>query len=108
MVLILKGLIRPSMLWYNGELMRENVSRAVAVTYSPDFPAPIVVAKGERNAAERLVAIAKEYGIDIREDEKLADGLFILDIGSMIPEEFYEIMAEILSFVYFTRSKRDE
>jgi len=88
--------------------MRENTSKAVAVTYSPDFPAPIVVAKGEKRAAERLVALAGEYGIDIREDEKLAENLFFLDIGSMIPEELYEVMAEILSFVYLTRSKKNE
>lgn len=86
--------------------MRDSVSKAIAVTYSPDFPAPIVVAKGERIAAERLVKMAREYGIDIKENRQLADNLFFLDIGSMIPEELYELMAEILSFVYLARSKK--
>lgn len=86
--------------------MEEMFSKAIAVTYSSDFPAPIVVAKGERIAADRLVKMAREYGIDIMENRELADNLFFLDIGSMIPEELYEVMAEILSFVYLTRSKK--
>lgn len=87
--------------------MQEDALKAVAVTYSPDFPAPIVIAKGERQAAQRLVALAEEYGVEIQENEELAENLFFLDIGSLIPEELYAVMAEILSFVYLTRSNRN-
>ena len=83
-------------------------AKAVAVTYSPDLPAPVVVAKGEKRAAERLIALAKEYGIDVEENSDLAESLFYLDVGSMIPEEMYEVMAEILSFIYLTRLKQNE
>jgi flagellar biosynthesis protein len=81
------------------------MEKAVAVKYHQDLPAPFVVAKGKRALAKKLVQMAKEHGIEIIEEETLADRLVTLDIGSWIPEDLYAVMAEILAFVY--TSERD-
>ena len=49
--------------------------------------------------AERIKQIAAEEGIEIVEEPNLADALVELPLGSLIPEQFYKIVAEILVFV---------
>lgn len=84
--------------------MRE---KAVAVKYIRDLPAPFVVAKGKENIARKLVRIAREHDITILQDEKLSERLFELETGEFIPEEVYEVVAEILAFVYNTTGKME-
>lgn len=80
------------------------MDRAVAVKYAAGLPAPFVVGKGRNEVARRLVAIAKEHGVHLFEAPDLAESLFALDVGDWIPEEYFEIIAEILAFVYRMRS----
>jgi len=58
------------------------------------------MAKGKQELAERLITIAKENGIRIVDDDALADSLFLFDPGNFIPEYLYEVVAELLAFVY--------
>ena len=51
-------------------------------------------------ANKELIKIAKEHGIEIVENQETVDSLFMLDIGEYIPESLFEIVAEILAFVY--------
>lgn len=81
--------------------------KAVAVKYIRDLPAPFVVAKGKENIARKLVRIAREHDITILQDEKLSERLFELETGEFIPEEVYEVVAEILAFVYNTTGKME-
>jgi type III secretion system FlhB-like substrate exporter len=85
-------------------LVRE---KAVAVKYIRDLPAPFVVAKGKENIARKLVQIARDHDITILQDEKLSERLFELETGEFIPEEVYEVVAEILAFVYNTTGKME-
>lgn len=76
---------------------------AVALKYEHGTdPAPKVVAKGQGTMAEQIVAIAKENGIEIREDAPLVEMLSMLEIDSLIPLEAYAAVAEILAYVYKT------
>jgi len=81
--------------------------KAVAVKYIRDLPAPFVVAKGKENIARKLVQIARDHDITILQDEKLSERLFELETGEFIPEEVYEVVAEILAFVYNTTGKME-
>lgn len=79
---------------------------AVALTYdSEKDDAPRVAAKGKGYIAEQIIALAKEHGIEIREDTDLAALLSKLDIDTVIPLEAYAAVAEILSYIYKTNDK---
>ena len=75
------------------------MEKAAAIRYSEDLPAPIVLAAGKGVLARRIEEIAREQGIRIVNQTDLADALVELPLGSLIPEQFYRIVAEILVFV---------
>jgi flagellar biosynthesis protein len=68
-------------------------------------PAPIVSAKGKGYIAEQIIALAREHGIEIRQDADLAKLLSAIEIDSPIPIEAYMAVAEILSYLYRTNQK---
>jgi len=79
----------------------EKVRRAVALKYNSETDsAPKLVAKGEREIAERIIKIASEKGVPIVEDPYLVSILYKLDFYEEIPEEVYEAVAAILATVY--------
>ncbi len=74
---------------------------AVAIKYDADkMNAPQITAKGQRLWAEKIKAIAKENDIPVFRNISLAQALNKMEIGSEIPEELYEAVAEILQVVY--------
>jgi flagellar biosynthetic protein FlhB len=75
---------------------------AVALKYEPEImDAPKVVAKGQRLVAEKIKAIARQFGVPIVEDKFLARSLFkMAEVGEEIPYELYRAVAEVLSYVY--------
>jgi len=75
---------------------------AVALKYdrTQKNSAPTVVAKGERLWAEKIIAEAEAAGIPIVRNVPLAQALNKLDLGDDIPEELYQAVAEVLTFVY--------
>ncbi len=75
---------------------------AVAVQYLPDqMQAPIVVAKGADFLAEKIREVAKENDVPIIENKPLAQVLYkIVKINSLVPENLYRAVAEVLAFVY--------
>ena len=75
------------------------VRKSIALQYNDLLPAPFVVAKGKGELAAKLLALAKEHGVDIVEEAELAESLFWLDVGEFIPEQFYSAVAEILAYV---------
>ena len=81
--------------------MSKERKKAVALRYKPEEKsAPRVTAKGEGEIAEKIIALAKEYGIAIHEDRDLVSVLSKLDLNEEIPEELYKTVAEILVFIY--------
>ena len=75
------------------------MDKAVAVKYNQDLPAPFILAKGRGELAEIIAKIAGKNGVEIINMPELADNLIELEAGSLIPEEYYEIIAELLVFV---------
>ena len=76
-----------------------RMEKAAAIHYSQDLPAPVVLASGKGMLARRIVEIAEREGIQIMDKSDLADALVELPVGSMIPEDLYRIVAEILIYV---------
>ena len=91
----------------NFEQANEIVERktAVAIHYDEDDIAPRIVAKGKGEIADRIIAVALENNIPIQEDTVLAKALAQVDLEEMIPPELYNVVAEILAFVYRLRMK---
>jgi flagellar biosynthetic protein FlhB len=82
---------------------------AVALRYSGDAAAPIVVAKGKDIVAARIRAIAAEHGVPVIPDPPLARSLHAsVEVGTQIPDELYGAVAQVLAFVYRTAGRRAE
>ncbi len=80
---------------------------AVALRYNEDKDAaPRVLAKGAGNVAQKILDLAKEHKIPVREDPDLVEALAKLDIGSFIPSELYPAVAEVLAYVYRQNQRR--
>lgn len=76
-----------------------KIKTAVALSYDPEDEAPKVIASGKGYLADKIIQKAKEADIPLHQDEKLANTLSKLEIGDMIPQELYEVVAEVLLFV---------
>jgi flagellar biosynthesis protein len=84
-------------------------TRAVALEYDPEESvAPVVTASGRGELAERILALAREHGVPIREDPDLVALLAQLDVGQVVPPELYPVIAEVLAFVYRLRGYAEE
>lgn len=75
--------------------------QAVALRYQAgSMEAPVVTAKGKGVIAENIIKQAKDNRIPIQEDPSLVEVLGKLDLNQQIPPELYQVVAEILAFVY--------
>ena len=74
---------------------------SVALRYSADALAPVVVAKGQDLLALRIREIARYAGIAVVPDPPLARAVHgSVEVGQMIPEELFQAVAELLAYVY--------
>lgn len=77
-----------------------KVREAAALKYDPEKDgAPVIVALGSGNVAEKILEVANENQVPVYRDAELAHILSNFDVGDEIPPELYEIVAEILVFV---------
>lgn len=67
--------------------------------------APKIIAKGHGALAEEILAVAKEHGVLIHEDEELTKLLAKMELGDSIPKELYLIIAELIAFSYVLQGK---
>ncbi|ASS91573.1 MAG: hypothetical protein C6W58_09545 [Bacillaceae bacterium] len=75
--------------------------KAVALSYNDEKDAaPKVSAKGKGYVAEKIIEKARENNVPIQEDPSLIELLSEVEINEQIPEELYEVVAELLSFIY--------
>jgi flagellar biosynthesis protein len=80
--------------------------QATALGYEPGKDvAPRVLATGKGAVAEKIITLAQENNIPIREDPVLAAALATVDLNETIPPELYKVVAEILAYVYRIRLK---
>ena len=73
--------------------------RATALRYE-GTGAPKVTASGQGYIAERILEVARENGIPIREDPALSRALEALELGEEIPEDLYKAVAEAIAWAY--------
>jgi flagellar biosynthesis protein len=75
--------------------------RAVALRHAPGgHGAPEIVAKGRGKLAERILALARDNDVAVREDADLVALLSLCDVGDEIPVELYQAIAELLAYLY--------
>ncbi len=81
--------------------MKETRKRAVALKYDPHQDnAPRLAAKGMGAAAEKILELAAQKGIPVKEDPDLVLSLMELDWHEEIPPVLYQVIAEVLAFAY--------
>lgn len=78
--------------------------KAVAIKYVQDLPAPFLVAKGKAKLADMLIEIAKKHNISVVQRPELTESLYEFDLGTFIPEEIYEIIAQLLAYIFWLRA----
>jgi len=82
-----------------------KVRKATALAYEPGADkAPKIIATGRGEIADGIIQTAREADVPVYEDAHLADVLGTLKLGTEIPQELYEVVAEVLAFV----SRMDE
>lgn len=79
----------------------KNKQKAVALSYNGQIDtAPKVIAKGEGRIAANIIRRAEEYQIPITSEPSLVELVSKLDINQTIPEELYQVVAELFAFIY--------
>ena len=75
--------------------------KAVVLKYDVDkSKAPKITGFGKGQIAEKILKVAEDNKVPFYEDASLVELLSKLAINSEIPPSLYNVVAEILSFVY--------
>jgi flagellar biosynthesis protein len=83
--------------------------KAVALKYNLEQDvAPVVIASGYGEVAERIINIAEERGIPVYRDDSAASMLCMLEVGASIPEDLYQIVATIYIQIMETANRIKE
>ena len=83
--------------------LKEKNKRQTAVALkdrTAEKMVPQVVAAGRGEIAEKIMQLAFENGIKVKEDGALAEMLAAVELDSPIPSEAFMAVAEILYYVY--------
>lgn len=76
--------------------MSRSKQKAVALKYNAEQDtAPVVIASGYGNVAEKIIDIAEQKGIPVFRDDSAASLLCMLEVGTSIPSELYQVVAAI-------------
>lgn len=116
---LVKSRLRQRMREILSQNMAVNVPKADVVITNPThyaiamqwdratMRAPMCTAKGSDNLALRIRELARESGVPIVENKPLARALYAeVEIGDMIPDEYYQALAVILARVYALDSRK--
>ncbi len=88
--------------------MIEEVKRAAVVIVNPEhiavalqweeetMGAPVVVAAGKQHMARRIIREARRCGVPVIQDIRLAASLSELQVGEEIPENLYDVVANVI------------
>lgn len=75
-------------------------NRAVGLHYASEEGVPRVIAKGDGDVADRILALAREHGVPIQQDPDLVELLSVSEVGDQIPAEVYSTVARLISFLW--------
>jgi len=89
-------------------VVRNPTHYAVALKYDPQKAgAPMVLAKGARYLAERILELAKQHKVPTVRDAPLAQALYkSVEVGGLIPLKLFNAVARLLVQVYRQRGRR--
>ena len=73
--------------------------KAVALKYIEGSEAPLILAKGEGRTANLMLEEAEKQGIPVTEDKVLVDMLGLSSAGDIVPENTWQALAVIFSFI---------
>lgn len=77
-------------------MSKSKKNKAVALKYNAEEDlAPIVIASGYGEIAQRIIDVAEQRGIPVFRDDSAVSLLCMLEVGSNIPPELYEVVAAI-------------
>jgi len=81
---------------------------AVAIKYEPPaMDAPVVVAKGADHVAEKIMEVARAYGVPIVRRPELARTIFAtVQLDKPIPQNLYVAIAEVLAMLHRLQRRR--
>jgi len=81
---------------------------AVALKYETSaMDAPVVVAKGADHIAEKIMEVARAYGVPIVRRPQLARAIFsTVQIDEPIPQNLYVAVAEVMAILHRLRKRR--
>lgn len=80
--------------------MSKNLNKkAAALKYETNYEAPIVTAAGIGYIADKIISEGQKNEVPIVYNKELASLLTNVDVGSCIPEELYEAVAEIIAYI---------
>ncbi|MBE5950150.1 MAG: flagellar biosynthesis protein FlhB [Lachnospiraceae bacterium] len=80
---------------------------ACAIKYDKEqAAAPVLIAKGADHLAQKIKDVAREFQVPIVENKPLARMLYYnVDLDAEIPQELYQMTAEVLAYVYQLKNK---
>jgi len=77
-----------------------KIRRAAALRYDRKInSAPLIVAAGEGLVAQRIEKIARENQVPVVKNDDLVQALTSLEVGTEIPPDLYQLVAEVLAYV---------
>lgn len=79
--------------------------KAVALKYPQGAQAPFVIANGKGLLAKRILKEAQANDIKIEENTPLVEFLSEVKVGSLVPQESWEILAQIFSVILAEEEK---
>jgi flagellar biosynthesis protein len=83
------------------DLKNKNNLKAIALKYdAKNSKAPKITGFGKGQIAEKILKVAEDNKVPFYEDSSLVELLSKLAINSEIPPTLYNLVAEVLSFVY--------
>lgn len=78
--------------------MSERVAAALGYRAEQD-QAPRLLAKGKGYVADKIIEVARDHDTPIYKDERLSRQLQNMSVGETIPEDLYNVVAEVLVFI---------
>ncbi len=83
----------------------EDKKKAIALRYEQGKDrAPVLVAKGTGELAEKIIETAKKHGVPVLEDKALISALMKVEVYEEIPPELYRAVAKVLVFIKTIKS----
>jgi len=76
-----------------------SIQKAVALRYPENAQAPYIASTAKGHLAQRLVEIARENNVPVVENQEMVEILSVQDVGTIIPEETFQVIAGIFAFV---------